>query len=195
MNQLQQEAKPHLLPLLHGEEISLHRKAQTSIAAWVTMMAMVSEFIGPVMEAVPQSDREWLRSEFKPPSHWRVWIGSHKRHRYPLWSHNVATLVDDHKERFPVGEIPKPNTQTSTVLVGSSLVIHSMSSTIARHLVRRWKLPSSIATSMSQIWPIREPKVSWPQGVALDDSEIQVLADHFFDRVHRQAVRKTLTQN
>src|SRR5258706_8629356 len=38
MSQLQEDAKPFLLPMLTGIHTSLRRKGQTTLAAWVAMM-------------------------------------------------------------------------------------------------------------------------------------------------------------
>jgi hypothetical protein len=85
MSQLQERAKPYLVPMLRGDSIELHRNGQTAIAAWVAMMVMVAENMYPEtsMVAVSAKDRRWLYSKYQPPSsRWRVWIGQHAREEH-----------------------------------------------------------------------------------------------------------------
>jgi hypothetical protein len=191
MSQLQEDAKPFLVPPLEGGTLSLRRKGQTRLAAWAAMMVMVAEHLDPEMVAVPQADRDFLRANLRPPSHWRIWIGRHARVSHPLFTHNVNSLVPEQEiERLgPEGAFP-PNTQTSTILLGQHLVIHVMSSAVARMIIRRWQIPAAIRASVSQIWPIKFGNILWPPNSgALVDADIDLLAQHFFragDRLARE---------
>lgn len=182
MSKLQETAKPFLVPILEGTPIHLRRNGQTALASWATMMIMVAEHLDAEMIAVPQLDRQWLRTKLRPPSHWRIWIGRHTAIQHPLFTHNVVSMVPEKEiERLgPEGSVP-PNTQTSTILLGKHLIIHVMSSAAARTIIRRWKLPAQISPSLCQIWPVIDQLVIWPRpGGALDDTAIDVLAQHFF---------------
>lgn len=53
MSDLQQEAKPHLLPLIKGETYLLHRNAQKTLAAWIAMFAMVAEHVDKTGTRIP----------------------------------------------------------------------------------------------------------------------------------------------
>jgi hypothetical protein len=82
MGKLQENAKPYLVPMLEGKNISLFRNGQNAIAAWATMMVMVSEYLekDQGMVAIPSADRHWLYKQHRPPSsRWRIWIGQHRR--------------------------------------------------------------------------------------------------------------------
>jgi hypothetical protein len=191
MSQIQENTKICLVPMLRGSEARLHKRAQTFLASWATMMVMVSEYLDRGKVAVPTTDRRWFFNKKCPPSHWRIWIGRHNRQTYSLWTHNVMTLVEEKGKVIPDDLLPKANTQTSTILLGKHLIIHVMSSPIARHIIRRWKLPPKIAPSMSQIWPVQQSWVSWPVGDALTDADIHLVADQLFDRVHAQMRRRS----
>jgi hypothetical protein len=44
MSRLQEDSKPFLVPMLTGEEqVTLHRRAQTILSAWIAMTVMVAE--------------------------------------------------------------------------------------------------------------------------------------------------------
>jgi hypothetical protein len=184
MSGLQTAVRPYLVPMLKGEQTKLFRNGQTTLGAWVAMMVMVAEHLDNEMVAIPQTDRDWLRSNLKPPSHWRIWIGRHEARSHPSFTHNVVSFVPEKEiERLgPEGAVP-PNTQTSTILLGKHLLIHVMSSHVARKIIRNWKLPALAAPSLAQIWR-HEATVRWPvpEGQIFRDSDINFLAQEFITK-------------
>lgn len=180
MGKLQEDTKRFLLPMLTGRETVLRKNGQTALASWITMMVMVAEHIDLDKIAVSAADRRWFYANRRPPSHWRIWIGKHRRENYPLFVHNVLSCATEEKfERSSSSSTAELNTQTSTICLGKHLLIHVMSSPTARSILRRWKLPPDIAPAMSQIWPIRNSVVAWPSRLALTDSGIDALAQQF----------------
>jgi hypothetical protein len=182
MSRLQSSAKPILVPMLEGRDIVLLKNSQTILAAWVGMTVMVAEFASRDKVAIPYSDRVFLRMNQRPPSHWRIWIGSHRRQQQPMFAHNVLTFT---KQKSQIGFTDLPlasNTQTTTICLGEHLVIYAMSSEIARNIIRRWRLPTQIAPTLSQIWPVKSGRVTWPAKFGLNDAGIQLLAGDFYDK-------------
>jgi hypothetical protein len=191
MGKLQEDAKPFLVPILEGRSATLKRNGQIIMAAWAAMMIMVAEHLDIQMVAIPAADRRWLRNNLRPPSHWRIWIGRHAAVSHPLFTHNVVSMVPEKEiERIGLEAPVAPNTQTSTILLGKHLIIHVMSSAVARHIIRRWKLPVTFASSLTQIWPIISAEVIWPPiGDVLLDTAIDTIAQQFFragDRLTRE---------
>ncbi len=191
MSQVQTSVKPFLVPMLIGQGIGLHRNGQTTVAAWASTMVMVAEFLDRGKIAIPQVDRAFLYEKRRPPSHWRIWVGRHRRKLHPLYTHNILPFVSKEEfERIPRGTMGEANTQTSTICLGEHLIIHVMSSRVARSIVRRWSLPPIIDLRMAQIWPVRRSLVMWPpSGAPLDDIEIDLLAQQFLSRVETVARR------
>jgi hypothetical protein len=185
MSGLQEDAKPFIVPMLHGNVVRLHRKAQTLVAGWATMMVMVAEYLNNEMVAVPLSDREFLRCTQRPPAHWRIWIGRHRRDAHPLFNHNVLALTQKEIEGVTSGLISEPNTQTSTICLGKHLVIYVMSSTAVWNIVRRWRIDPRVNRNLAQIWPVRSSAVAWPPPSALTDAGLDLLAQQFFRAVTR----------
>lgn len=181
MSQLQEDAKPFLLPALTGKQTILLRKGQLTLSAWIAMMVMVAEYANRDKVAIPTSDRRWLLTKRQPPSHWRIWIGSHVRTHYPLFMHHVLSFSPtEQKFESLTSETPAVlNTQTSTICLGEHLLIHVMSSAPLRSILHRWHLPPGIELAMSQIWPVRDRAVMWPNGIALADGDISALAQQF----------------
>lgn len=185
MSGLQEDAKPFLVPMLQNKPVALHKLTKTMLATWVTMTTMVAEYENQAMVAIPQSDRTKFFETQHPLPHWRIWIGSHRRQNVPMFHHNVLPFTTEEElKRLPPGaETDAANTQTTTICLGKYLVIHVMSSVIARSIVRRWKLPRQIRDGMTQIWPIRPTKNDrWPLEMALNDNGITLLADEFLNK-------------
>jgi hypothetical protein len=167
--------------MLTGQKTTLHRRGQTTVAAWVAMMVMVAEHLDHDKIAIPPSDRRWLFSNRRAPPHWRVWIGLHRRESHPLFTHNVLPFATKEEvERAPSGTAADANTQTSTICLGEHVVIHVMSSLVAKSIIRRWRLPPDIEPQMRQIWPVRISCVIWPPPAALTDAGLDLLAQQFF---------------
>ena len=183
MSQLQEHARPFLVPILTDKKINLHRRAQKTLASWAAMMTMTAEFVDRKKVAISQEDRTYLKCEGQPPSDFRIWIALHRRENYPfLVNHHVVEFSPEEEIKKAPGALShQPNAQTSTISVGEYLLIHVLSSHVHRRLVPRWRLPDSIAPAVFQIWPVRAPIISWPPEARLNDAGIKALADQFFE--------------
>jgi hypothetical protein len=171
--------------MLKAETISMLKKNQTTLAAWTAMFVMTSEFMAPEKMAISVQERRFLKKRQRPPHQWRIWIG--KRDTDPLnvrWIHDVFTFLKDKSEAAPPGTIPAGNTQASTILLGQQLVIHAMSSSVARSIIKRWRHPESIERKIQQIWPVTNREVTWPNiGAPLSSDEVRQLAKHFWNEL------------
>lgn len=184
MSRLQEAAKPFLVPMLTGKRVSLHRRGQRVLSAWMAMMVTVSEHMNREQVTIPPIDRTWLMEKSEAPHHWRIWIGIHRVQQHPLYSHNSLEMAKK-SERFVRGPATAPNTQTSTICVGEYLVFHTMSSIPAWDLIRQWPLPAQIAAQLDQIWPTRTGIVTWPRPSGLTDAGMALLANQFMDAAQR----------
>jgi hypothetical protein len=181
MSQLQEKAKPYLVPMLTGNAVTLQRNGLTPLAAWVTMMVMVAEHLNDESVAVTLVERQRFKASQRAPSHWRIWIGRHAAVQHPLFTHNIMSFASEEEiERRGIeGAIPA-NTHTSTILLGKHLLIHVMSSPVARSIIRRWRIPAMLAPGLTQIWPVVASPVAWPpKGGTFLDSAIDTLAQEF----------------
>lgn len=185
MSQMQEKAKPYLVPMLRRQPIVHHRRAQTVLSAWVTMMTMVAEHVYRDKIAIPQCDRDFLRAHRKPPKHWRIWIGAHANQAFPLITHNVLEFAEEGVEVPNRARADGQNTHSTTICIGEHLLFHAMSSIPAYNLVRRWEPPAQFRAYLDQIWPVRDTVIGWPPQFALNDAGLELLADDFLNRANR----------
>lgn len=186
MSNIQQSAKPYLIPILTNSAARLTRVAQKTLAGWAAMMVMTGEFIDREMIAIPQSERDHLRTTKLPPKGWRIWLASHTEGEgLYLWTHHVMSLTDGPAiSAEPDGSRP-PNTQTTTICVGQNLFVYAMSGGVAEPIIRRWNFPKTIKPLMLQIWPAAAVSLSWPPARRLATREATFVCNDFLGRVMR----------
>jgi hypothetical protein len=197
MSDLQQLAKPFLVPLIEGQPITLSRHAQKIVSAWVTMTTMTSEFVDDDFVAVPQEQRNFLRLKQRTPPGWRIWIG---RYRWEpgveRWTHHVMCLAEK-GYKGPAGDTSYPaNTQTNLMCVGNNFFFLAMSSSVdsGQDVIRRTSFPIRVKEAARQVFPAAAEKVFWPPSRVLNKRDLSVLANGFASRVER-VLREQRAQN
>lgn len=167
LSQLQNRAKPFLLPLFEGVSSRLDDGAQSIIASWVAMATMTSAYTirGHERMAISQSDRNWLRATLTAPKNWRIWIGyCDQWARKEQWVHVTLPIFDS--ENLPeivTDEDRLPNTQTTAFRIGK-LYAFSMSTPFIR-ILERWNWPTypRAILFLHEIWPRIDGRiVAWP---------------------------------
>jgi hypothetical protein len=162
LSQLQQQAKPHLIPLIQGQRTALGSTAQERVAAWCAMATMTAEFIDPDPHsiAVSPADRDWLMQNRTAPPGWRIWIGNYRRKNWiPRWVHFTFPMLEAHEMPAQNDPIPPyPNTQATTFTVGQ-LYVHAMSSAYPKTIEKwYWGLgPAPLAGRL-----LAPAKTRWP---------------------------------
>jgi hypothetical protein len=184
LSQLQEQAKPFLVPLIRGDRTALGRNGQERVAAWCAMATMTAEYIDPdpYSIAVSQSEREWLMNNRTAPQGWRIWIGNYQRYKWiPRWVHFTFPMLDAKDMPKPEDvEPPFPNTQITTFTVGQ-LYVHTMSSAYSETVAKwYWGLgPAPTAGKLlAQIHPHKESIIAWPP-TALTDRSADDIAGAF----------------
>ena len=190
MSQLQEKAKPHLIPMLTGSSASFYRAEQTILAAWITMFVMTAEHLDTDGGVITQKERTWLKNRQRPPANWRIWIGKYEQPATTKrWMHAKLNVVED-KPEFIARGIPEVSyAQASTILLGNQLIIHVMSSPVMTKTVRRWQILPAADPAMQQIWPVIRRRVDWPKTIAIRGRVIEDMAFHFFKRADTIARR------
>lgn len=191
MGTLQEKAKPILVPMFNEQSALMYRKQQTILGAWVTMFVMTSEFLTRDWVSISADERAWFKEKQRPPSHWRIWIGQREPYETSArFHHRTVAFSKDESKVAPAGTVPDSNTQTTTALLGNHIVIHVMSSPVARRIIKRWQLPPAIDRKLQQIWPVTVKQLIWPSNDRLTAANVNLLAEHFFERIDRVAKKR-----
>jgi len=184
MSEIQNRAKPHLIPLFTGTTRVLGVEAQEILATWITMATMTAEHLikDARQRAISQTDREFLCQNSKPPADWRILIGRYQRHRLAAqWTHCDIPVLES-KDTPPSGVPPQSNTQITTFMVGEFFA-HAMSAEFSNH-ARDWDFRTWPRARMllSQIWPIKETAMVWPTtAMSMTDADAFNIGRAFFN--------------
>lgn len=192
MSELQKKTQPILLPLILGQTSVLHRKAQTTLSAWIAMFVMVAEFLDKTgtKVAISPKDRLFLKSDLVAPSNMKVWIGYFEKDKWKgVWTHATIPISDeDHvPQRSSLG-VDFPNTQTTTLVIGK-LYIHVLSSEIAS-IVRSQNMGRGEKTHLYRIHPLKSSPLAWPPPMRLTDEDADAVASAFIERARRNSIFK-----
>jgi len=187
MSVRQSETKPILIPLLRGESFSLHRRAQTTLAAWIAMFTMVAEFLdqtGTRIEVLP-ADRIWLKENQTVPKNWKIWLANYERGSWKgLWIHSTVPIQgEEHIPETNQLGIDLPNTQSTTFLVGK-LYVHVISSAISR-IIRKQDIVGQGRLLFPRLWPIRRSPLAWPPFRPITDEEAESIASALIRRARK----------
>jgi hypothetical protein len=188
MSELQQQAKPILIPLITGKlkdskPLLLDLKRQNILAAWSAMSVICSEYFYPGRAAISVTDRRWLFNTKTAPNDFRIWIGDFERREWkPHWGHHSLRVTEHGPERWAIQEdgTPRSNTQTTTFVVGR-LFIHAYSCPFPE-ILNADKIVGYVASKLVQIWPQRHSFLLWPT-TPIGDREADQLAGSIFGRL------------
>jgi hypothetical protein len=132
-------------PLLRGEPVLLDLAGQFALSNLLCLISMRHEFLSHSMRAIPQEDRNWLRTKFQPPDHWRIWIAKFTgKNPHDHWSRHCGIQI----AASPAENVGPEycNTHVSTMVMGN-LCAHIFSST-------EWRdFQGYEGIQLTQIWP------------------------------------------
>jgi hypothetical protein len=163
-----------------GNAATLDPTAQGVLAAWIAMCAMTSDFFYPERQAIRQGDRDWLRDNLSPPPETRkIWIGNYARGDWPAHYVKNSMAISDEGLNPEIGAdgIPRPNTQTTTIVFGH-LYVHVFSSVFSHLAQGVWGRTDDFG-KIVEVWPVREQPVAWPAGLLTDRNADNIAAALF----------------
>ncbi len=173
LSQIQNAAKPILIPLLEGGTTTLDETAQQLVATWLAMSTMTGEHLSQdqARVAVPQSDRTWLMEKGTPPSGWCIWVGHYPRQTNPTqWVKASFPIVNADKLPDTISdEDLAPTMQTTAFSVGN-LFAFAMSCHFPEIPIGwDWRTAPRARDILTRVWPIRSPMIAWPPSPMSDD--------------------------
>ena len=170
MSTLESQAKPHLIAMILGEPLSMSVQAQESVAAWVMMTAIMAEFTDCPMAAIPVDDRQYLATHRRPPSTWRMWLGSYEGERWVRrYRHYGGSAI---RRGQPIPALPVVNYQYSTLVIGA-MFVQAASSTVPDVLV---DFGGRTGELLARLWPLSTDAINWPRGETLTDDDADFVA-------------------
>ncbi len=167
MNRIEIAARPFLEPMILGQRSPLSVEAQTAVATWASMKAMVFESADDEIP-IPISHRRAIFERQLPPPGTHIWLGAF-----------VGQVAFQRHFTFDYQEVGRPGVPCygSTFVVGD-LILQVFGQETKHGELR--KLGSQLASGLTKIWPVRGPRV-WPPPYALDDQAL-LLASNSFGR-------------
>jgi hypothetical protein len=182
MGDLQNRAKPVVLPLIKGEATVLRAAQQRTLSAWIAMAVMCSEHGDIDWVTIPAEHRTYLFKNHTPPKiGWKIWIGRYHRDKWsPHWVHHTLRIAKKETGAAPFAGTAFFNTQSTPYTVGE-LYIHAVSSWWPRCVnMFRFRPPRNLL--LRQIWPVRDEVIRWPPRI-LTDQQAHDIATSFFDSI------------
>jgi hypothetical protein len=176
MSGIEEAAKPYLIPLFRGEQITLNRQQQLSVVAWIALKTVIAEYFFVNNIAITKEERTYIWKYRMPPLHWRIWIGRYQGTKWKpaRYSHhgfkiNFSPTLEHYLLSPKFEEQAQCNSQSSTFVIGD-LFIHVISS-VHHELVSRFQ------PNLQQLWPSpKEPflhlipqKIIWPSEIVIND--------------------------
>lgn len=148
---------------------------QGIVAARIAMTVTVAEYFDPAKAGVSHKQRRYLCKNQKVPPNWTIWIGHYERgNRAPYLVHNPLPVSSaQHRIRRTDAGLPRPNTQTTALVVGQLYIFAASSDT---NVFDRWQVPSE-AAKLAQIWPLRRNIVAWPAKTLTDRGADQIAGE------------------
>lgn len=88
MSQLQQKARPLLVPLLRAVwRVDLREPQLATLAAWCAMTTMIMEYAHEPTRVIPEADRKHLMATKRAPGGWAVWFGRYHGKKWTSFNH------------------------------------------------------------------------------------------------------------
>lgn len=175
--QVDERARPIMIPLIQGQQVRLSQDQQGIIAAWAAMKAMVAEYGESECVTTHYAHRKYLMKYYLAPKKgWSIWIAHYRQLNFPmLWfSSPFLVLPDQVVARRRDRRATYYNGHASTQIIGE-LLIHVIRSPHPRLATMfRFHLPPRQA--ILRIWPPIVYGLRWPAGT-IDDASASYIAE------------------
>lgn len=182
MSQLQERAKPDLVPLFRGEVTTLDQEAQARVASWLAMTAYTAAWANRDHGgwAIPQDHRTELCATGHPPVRSQIWIApcSHddRPPGTPAYGLRYRLIRLDHLDAATGAGVvvPARPAYAAALSVGNLAALvfgHTYEPGI--HHVLRFRGLFELA--LKAVWPAANPLVAFPVDAVLDYDNFNAL--------------------
>lgn len=163
MREIENHARPILIPLMNGNRIRLSPDQQKIIAGWAALKAMVAEYEPTSRVTTPQTDRNHMMATGEAPEPgWGIWIGHYERVSWPGHLGAVPFVFWPEDERAHLLGVPTTdfNGQSSFQVV-KKLFIQIVRCRMPE-LVEKWRFDARASAVLRKIWPNSGYSFNWP---------------------------------
>ena len=170
-------ARPIMIPLIQGQRVRLSQDQQRIIATWAAMKAMVAEYGESEYVTTHHTQRKYLMKHHLPPKNgWSVWIAHYYSVNAPmLWfASPFLVLPEQTVARRRDRRATHYNGHTSTQIIGQ-LLIHVIRSPHPR-LARMFRFHLPHKQAIFRIWPPTSYGLTWPAST-IDDASASYIAE------------------
>jgi hypothetical protein len=189
MASLEATAKPYILPIVRGQNVTLDKDAQLVLAAWATKTAYTASFVFPDRSRilVPRHHYDALRDARRPHDEVIVWMGHYVG---SSWAANciqhplrlgtapppLLTPLPDFGQPSPGRGVPREyvSAYASTMSIGAAVFQVTGSGADIRPGVLRDA--GSVEDALRVTWP-NETSFVWPAMPGLDEEGVEKVAN------------------
>ena len=182
--EIDDRARPIMIPLIKGDHVRLSPDQQQTIATWATMKAMVAEYAESESVTTHHMQRKYLMNHRLPPEKgWAIYIAHYRPTAPMLWASTPFLLLPNHlAARRPNRRATYYNGVASTQIIGQ-LLIHVIRSTHPR-LATMFRFPLPRGRAIFRIWPPTFYSLNWPVG-SIDDASAIYIAEAVRNLIRR----------
>ncbi len=194
MRDLENLARPIMVPLMNGAERRLTPEQQKVVAGWAALKAMVAEYHPLGRVTTTQGERDHMRATRLPPMlGWAIWIGHYERVNWPGYLASTPFAFWPEPERAHLLGVPTTdfNGQSSFQVV-KKLFIQIIRCEVPE-VVEKWRFDLRATNLLRKIWPPSNYSIVWPSPI-MSDADADYVGAAFGVATVR-AVRRRLARN
>jgi hypothetical protein len=174
ISRLENAAIPICIPLFRDEPHIFDTYFQRLFATFMCLITCRVAFTNPETQAIPASDRLWLKNNCCPPPDWKIWVARYHGERADEhWCRHHGMQILTGAPGEEVGPY-KCNTQVTTFVFGK-ICVNVFSSTLWPDF-RGYR-----GVRLTRIWPPNQWPIEWSQVPFISDEEIIRLAESIID--------------
>jgi hypothetical protein len=166
-NEIEEAAKPILIPLIAGRDGTLIRHMQRVLATWAVKTTMTAEHINKGKAVVHQSERTWLKDNLSPPAGWFVYAAPYSGTKW----RDLGIFQHTSKLEIPTGDHSAPTEHN----IGLTFMGLGRLFFLVHHTTwsRLWDILGREVRHVHRIWPPSSGIIQWPPPHAFSDIEAE----------------------
>lgn len=153
--EIEEKARPILIPLMQGESVRLSPAQQHILASWIALKCMISEYdVGSYVTTRSWQRKRMMKIQKPPTSGWGIWIGSCSRQSLlPQWFSMAFSVLNNPKPGLNLNE-ERPtrfNSHSSTQVINKFFV--QVIRLPTRNFITKWQFNLPDRGVLIRIWP------------------------------------------